>query len=489
MNTVGVDRLECIALDPRSQKGIWEYMRKDSIIRLLTKDEASRRVQLLVALKKEVAGGAYSPRPIHGFLSAPKANGVPRFIPVLSWQDVAVYFGCIKAFDQRIAELAVEGTFGGWALGGKRRQIEEEQAAAMMDASVPGSSYNRWAWVQNWQQFWKLTAATFEQSAADSHFAMFDIANFYDTIDLPRLERELRKFCPDQTGAIDVLMRLLKDWNKGLNQYAPATKGIPMDIVGDCSRLLANFYLTPFDRAIKEESESRNSRFMRFADDMVLCCPDRTTCNKLVYFAAGILHSIGLNINVSKVKYLNKNEFEAHWGFGILDGFESGAVFEDLMIGSLRELQSRWYDKSFERGETALKRAIGLLVNFPEFPGWRKWVCKVAFESEDFILKLNERQMRNLIGLSVDKKEALVSLASRVLEFPFTQPKAFLLRCLEGFLSDKDNELSELARRFVSDISNLDDQVLNLAIKNTPEPRMNRRSKPEGEKASVLSAL
>ena len=238
-------------------------MYKESVIRLVSKEEYRNREKLLAQLEKEVERGCYSPRPIHGFLSTPKANSVARFVPVLSFQDVSVYFACVKTFDEKLASLAVEDTYGGWSLGGKRREFEEKQAKSTfdydLDVSAPISAYNRWAWVENWQQFWKLLVAKFEYAPAGSYFAMFDIANFYDTIDLPRLERELRRHCPDQGLAIEVLFYLLSIWNKNLNQYARTTKGIPMDIVGDCSRVLANFYLTSFDHIMREKARDCGS--------------------------------------------------------------------------------------------------------------------------------------------------------------------------------------------------------------------------------------
>lgn len=375
-------------------------MYKESVIRLVSKEEYRNREKLLAQLEKEVERGCYSPRPIHSFLSTPKANGIARFVPVLSFQDVAVYFACVKTFDEKLASLAVENTYGGWSLGGKRREFEEKQARAMfdsdLDVSVPVSVYNRSAWVENWQQYWKLLAAKFEHAPTGSYFAMFDVANFYDTIDLPRLERELRRHCPDQGLAIEVLFYLLSTWNKNLNQYARTTKGIPMDIVGDCSRVLANFYLTPFDCVMREKSQGCGSHFMRYADDMVLACPDLNTCEKLVFFASSELHRIGLNINVAKVKYLSKEEFELWWGFKILDDLE----VDERLVEGLNQLRSSWDDKRFGRRETALKRAITKLAKCPKLHRWRRWAYETAYSSESFLLVLDERQMRNLLCIS-----------------------------------------------------------------------------------------
>src|SRR5262249_43267304 len=135
--------------------------------------------------------------------------------------------------------------------------------------SMPRSCYNRAAWMRNWQAYWKLLAATYEHASESSWFVMFDIANFYDSIDLYRLETSVRALCGNEAYAINVLLALLSSWNRALCRYARSTKGLPMDLVGDGSRLLANFYLTPFDRAFRDYVESRGGEYMRFADDMV----------------------------------------------------------------------------------------------------------------------------------------------------------------------------------------------------------------------------
>mgnify|MGYP003951253375 CR=1 FL=1 len=77
-------------------------------------------------------------------------------------------------------------------------------------------------------------------------------------------------------------------------------------MIGDCSRVLANFYLTEFDAKISEISKKRSSLYIRYADDMVLCCPSKRICQDLLFSACELLHDIGLNVNSSKVKLLSK---------------------------------------------------------------------------------------------------------------------------------------------------------------------------------------
>lgn len=480
--------MHSIILDTKRQSALWEHMLKKCVIRLGTGDDYRQRKELLAGIEQSLLAGAYSPEPIHGFLSTPKGSGVARFIPVLSFRDLAVYFGCVMAFDEKLASLAVDDTYGGFSLGGSRWHSEEEQAKESFTSALPRdlscelgdcdladlalympvSAYNRWAWVDSWCQYWKLLAARFEHADEDAYFAMFDIANFYDTIDLPKLERLLRKHCPEASGAIEVLFYLLSIWNKSLNQYARTTKGIPMDIVGDCSRVLANFYLTPFDSVIRERCIERDSSFMRFADDMVIACPDRKTCEELVFCASEELHRIGLNINVAKVRYLTKAEFSLWWAFDIMDAFTD----ESTCAIGMQMLKSRFENPQFGRKTTALKRSIGVVHKHESLVAWRPWVYETALRSEGFVHQLEHNQLRNLILIADDPLEAIYEVSSRILSAPYTQPKVCLLRCLELFIDHKETDMSVAADMQIDNLRTLDHPVVNLAIKHMPKKQV-----------------
>lgn len=98
----------------------------------------------------------------------------------------------MQQIDKKLAGAAVENNFGGWQLGTARREIEERKAIALFNGegcpSMPQSCYNRAAWSKHWQKYWKLLAAKYEHADDESWFAVFDIANFYDSVDLRRLE-------------------------------------------------------------------------------------------------------------------------------------------------------------------------------------------------------------------------------------------------------------------------------------------------------------
>jgi hypothetical protein len=160
-------------LDPKSQSHLWKHMFYKCAVRLGSKEEYKQRESTLSYLQKQIDTDSYSPDP-HGFLSVPKGSLVTRFVPVFSYCDYSVYFACVGNFDEQLSKMAVDGTFGGWSLGGSIRKKEEEWAKdtfrrstaknssdadvdlESISASVPASAYDPWAWVRHWNQYWLL---------------------------------------------------------------------------------------------------------------------------------------------------------------------------------------------------------------------------------------------------------------------------------------------------------------------------------------------
>lgn len=451
-------------LQKRNQDGLWKHMAKTCAVSLMSNEDYKQRKVLFASAIDDVNNGSYSPRRIHGFLSAPKGASVARFVPVFTCIDTAVYFACVQHIDRKLASAAVEHTFGGWQLGTARREMEEQEALNLFGGegcpSMPPSCYNRAAWMQHWQEYWKLLAAKYEHAHDSAWFAMFDIANFYDSVDLRRLETSVRAVSGDEQFAINVLFHLLASWNRALSLYTHSTKGLPMDLVGDCSRLLANYFLTPFDRAFKKHVQEQGSDFMRFADDMVVCGSSRAECERLVFEASSRLHELGLNVNVAKVKYCDKREFERFWGFVIMDRFESGDAVQALSL--LRQFID---DDTFGRKTTALKRAITIVDRQPELGLWRRWVHDTA-EAANLPLQLSREQLLAFLRIADDLPGALDRIVRSFSEQPFTQPKAILLRVLEALRRHKSAEVRDLCAHGIADIRSLNDPVLNIALKH-----------------------
>jgi hypothetical protein len=199
---------------------------------------------------------------------------------------------------------------------------------------------------------------------------------------------------------------------------------------------------------------------MRFADDMVICGASRADCERFVFEASSRLHAIGLNVNVAKVKYCNKREFQRFWGFVIMDRFESDESVEALSL--LRDFVD---DDTFGRKSTALKRAITIVDKHPELGLWRRWVHDTA-AAADLPLQLSREQLLAFLRISNDLPDALNRVVRAFSEQPFTQPKAILLRVLEALRKSRSAEVRDLCTRGIANLGVLNDPVLNIALKH-----------------------
>lgn len=82
---------------------------------------------------------------------------------------------------------------------------------------------------------------------------------------------------------IDLLIYFLRFWNRDFENFKTKNIGIPQDEVGDCSRVLANFYLHEYDSYLKSEAEKNGCKYVRYSDDQIIFAKNETTA-KNFYF-------------------------------------------------------------------------------------------------------------------------------------------------------------------------------------------------------------
>lgn len=296
----------------------WWHIRKKSIIPQesdLTKEE------FLEQLYSKLSNGSYFVNSPRAFKIQGKSQMVARVIPLLTLEDYCVYYFCIKQLENDLALNRVRNTYGGFSLGGSIRQSEEEELEAMRGVAPSTSTraYNMFGWLESWTDFqdkaWQHAINTDASS-----FLFFDIANFYDTIDLNKLEGKVRHAAPkDKTTIVNLLFSFLRNWNRKVYGYNHQSKGIPQDEVGDCSRILANFFLQDYDQKIFEYCEAENITYFRYADDQIFMSDSDNKNLQALYQSSILLHREGININASKIKMQNEHQFTRYWAFEILN--------------------------------------------------------------------------------------------------------------------------------------------------------------------------
>lgn len=308
----------------------WKVITKKSLFPISLDKEA-----VLNELYKSILERRYYPSSPRSYIIFNKGNDVVRLVPVFQPADLCVYYFCIKELEDKLAQNRVTGTYGGWSLGGNLiRQQEEEEvlyirnnfreydmpdgSSIVLDQSGEypmESSFNPRAWKENWVDFNKKL---YLQSMCGNYnnVAEIDIANFYDSINLSVLENKIRAVAERKHNEqVALLMHFLHFWNRDINFYNRKSVGIPQDETGDCSRILANFYLQDYDKKMYEICDRYGAKYFRFADDQIFFTKNKNDLSSIICLASLELTRIGLSLNQKKVKYFSRKEFDIYFAF------------------------------------------------------------------------------------------------------------------------------------------------------------------------------
>jgi len=360
-------------------------------------DKPIYKNEFLDKLHSQVTDFTYTPSHPRHYIHINKHNGVTRFVPTFNRKDYCVYYLCIKLLEHEVAVNRVEGTFGGWTLGNQIR-LKEEQEILELDY-VPFNTINELSWTQEWRSFQGI-ARKYNDSGAYGYYINLDIANFYDTVNLAILERKIRHAVPKtKQEVVTLLFHFLQNWNKKIEGYNIKTVGLPQDEIGDCSRILANFYLQDFDSAMKNICDKYDSKFIRFADDQIIFTHNKDVARLILFEASKELFRINLNVNSSKVKeFKTKSDFETYWAFEIFDLLKDVDNKENLNKGV--EIYFSFIDSGVRFKDSSVLKRL-LTINFKQIdPKYRHRLLSGFFD-RDFLSSLSLWHFRR-IRIAVD---------------------------------------------------------------------------------------
>lgn len=391
------------------------------------------RKAFLLKLKNQLNSKEYHPHTPRGYIVQGKDHLISRIIPILNTEDACIYYYCIKKIEDCLAKTRVTNTYGGFSMGGPIRKSEENDFAAV--AELESSSvypYNPFAWTKEWGDF-QEKAYTYAAKSSYSYYIKFDIANFYDTLNLNYLETKIRSVCGGELiHIIDLLIYFLKHWNRDFENFKQKNIGIPQDEVGDCSRVLANFYLHEYDSYINSIAESLNCKWLRYSDDQIIYAHDEYSAKKLLYLASNYLAKINLNINPKKIECFSQQEdFFSYWSFDIYQ-YLAPPYTKFNIEAAIKILLSRSSSNKPFRRESALKRIINVLSKSQiKIDKALKTYLEGQITKDDFILTCGRYELNNIYRLvnPTLKKELASKLNSLAKTYFFNQFHYSLLKC------------------------------------------------------------
>lgn len=426
-------------LQPEKQKRLWEKLRSDSVVPVVSKEMWQDRSAILSSLIQDIRTHNYFPEPCHGFLGVCKSNGCTRFLPVMTVRDMSVYYACVSAIQDEIC-ISIEGVFGGWRMRKEKQREEDDNDEIFGDYVFEGSLSTK-KWIQNWRRYTDLIESLCDTHSEEYYFHTTDIANFYDSINLDILENKLKRTCEKWDESIDILVHFLKHWNRRITGYNPSSKGIPQESVQDASRILANFYLRDFDITMKELAEDYDCHYIRWSDDMVFFGLNKAILEELVHKASKELLKCGLHLNAYKTKCYSKEEYKKFRCVDVLKKINSNK-YEEIELG-IEWFKERLNEGTSLRKDTVYRNLITVLSNpYTEWEKrneYRRWLKNSLVVNWETLTILDASKLVKLFSFYSDLCEGMKEVTSIIIEKPYASPKAELVKALKKVLYNKSS--------------------------------------------------
>lgn len=350
-------------------------------------------------LYEKILVSNYNPKTPIAYVFLHKTQYVSRIIPILTLEDECFYYFICKILEDDIAINRVRNTFGGWRLG---NEIKQKELDDIIEIEYSNGSYAPWLWSENWKEFVRISRM-FSESGKFKYAFKLDIANFYDSINLNKLQLMLyQNVQKERQWAIPYLFHFLKFWNKGIDNYNPRSIGLPQTEFGDQSRLLANFYLQNYDNKISEVCREFEAEYIRYADDQIIFLRDKTNLKSIIFEISNKLNNLGLNLNASKTKLLAISELAEYNCYKSHDLLDKGEYDEsaNLFIDT--------YKKGSDiRSDTYLKRIINNKIGLNKFNEINKNKLIELLINENFLLSCSKNDLYKIYTQFIEKNEKI----------------------------------------------------------------------------------
>lgn len=378
----------------------YDKVLKESLVsfkRKITKSDA--KDLMYNAYKKLLNFDYYISNPVE-YIFLLKNEFVARIIPVFSIEDEAIYFYLCKRIEEDIANNRVPGTFGGWMLGNSIKTKEDDEIQYVFN------SYNPWLWTKYWKEFQHYIYSNLDKY--NFKYALkLDIANFYDSINIDILSKKLYKICSnDKYDFIELIVYILKYWNRRFSNYSENNVGIPQNEFGDQSRLLANVYLNEYDEIMSDICYKHGAMYSRYADDQIILFDNEEDINNIMLVANKELRKLGLNINAGKTKKFTKEQLIDHFVFEPLEYLEKKDYDKSVYV--FFEIIEKYKNISAIRSDTFFRRCLS--VGLDKFSNENRNKILNCILTKDFIINSNTDYLYKIyINLNDKEKKDFIN--------------------------------------------------------------------------------
>ena len=421
-------------IEPNLTRSVWLKL-KNGPVPIVGTSDLMNFSEFVAVINSRLKTRSYIPEVVHGYLGIQKGNGVTRFLPILTKEDMAVYYHLCGYIGSKVLKPKPR-IYGGWRSIpiSPRPDIPTENSntqdynAAVFQEGYFSDTFSNTMWLDEFKSFTQLIRSLTKNASSGAFVATTDIANFYDSIEIPRLiERLRRDMHDDANDEIELLKVFLELWDRRTIGYSRSSKGIPQEIVSDGSRFLSHYYLQDFDDKFTSYCDTHGLVYVRWADDMLVFGPNKKILEEAIHRASRLLLPEGLNLNANKTKIYRREDLAKYRGVEFLSTI--GSRNPELFRRKLRSAIN-WADSGNPiRLDTIFRATLGYTFNL----GSRARVFEKNFIMEtvetnpEIVATLNDIQLMHLVAISDDSHEMFLKIRNFCLTRPYAGARANFL--------------------------------------------------------------
>lgn len=201
---------------------------KDQTLPIHVPETSKERAALVQSVFESISSARYPPSIPEAEIVTNKGHGVARTVPVSCIEDYCAFYFCIKELEEVLCVNRTANTFGGWTLGGRLRQKENEDIECELSA-YGRYSFNPDAWKHAFGEFSSLLLAQLDRVTIPT--SLNSTCPTSTSVRLDTLERWIREEADGEKGwIVTLLFCLLNQWNRRNTGLHPQSVGLPIGL-------------------------------------------------------------------------------------------------------------------------------------------------------------------------------------------------------------------------------------------------------------------
>ncbi len=392
-------------------------------------DFAFRLGDYLEGISDNLRRGTYYPKPLQ-VIDIPKSSLSVRPGTVLAIEDHIVLYAMTLLIAPKLDKKLPENVYS-WRIKknlSKKEIFRDNQTIRLpflKSRTIKRHIEIVEPWYGVWPNFVEKTRYLYEEQGYN-YMVISDISAYFENVNLDLLKEQLLHHLPKEPKIINLLIGILEYWTFPSVHGSTVRRGLPQG--NDISSFLGNFFLLPLDKKFIAFTNSRNTKYLRYMDDVKVLAKEEPIAKEALFLMNDELRKLHLNIQGAKTLILEGEDIRAEL---VNDELEkvNGIIKKIQKSSTLSNAKRKYYKTALDKIRKKLpgRRKV---IRDQHFRTFRRLITAYTNLGDQGILNLTLKQLRR------NPDARLLGSAVRYFRYA-TNKRSIVVKYLAGVLTSK----------------------------------------------------